>query len=286
MTPRPNATTIETLDLPERRLEDGQCPNCGQQLFKKPRKHLFSRNKPSETHWVPLSIPGYVARGQCQRCTDRETCVDPLESTSAVYEGPVNYCGERHGVGRLQWMNGDVYKGDFQRDLMHGQGTLEFSDGSEYVGQWSAGLMHGAGTRRYANGDMYVGDYVDGQRCGKGRFYFANGDLYVGSFDKDALEGRGRYYFANGRRFEGYFSKGRRHGPGKTQRQDGVMEVYNYDNDRRSGDGVRWSADRQSAWRLSGNGRPQSISLVDAVGLVFDIQQDKPIVDACTEHVV
>ena len=220
-----------------------------------------------------------------------------LPAGTAVYHGPYNDYGERHGEsGEMIWSNGDIYRGAFVSDFRQGHGTLSFAapagsvhqDGGEYVGDWHQNQMHGSGTRRYPNGDVYMGDYVDGVRQGQGRFYYANGDLYWGSWQSNQMHGPGRYYYASGQRFEGVFQHGKRTGKGKIQRTDGALEIFQYVNDQRVGQGVRWSADRSKAWRLwmpSNGGRTsqdnktatalqkQKMTVAEAVSLVYDIEQ-------------
>lgn len=210
----------------------------------------------------------------------------------AKYTGPVDELGRRHGQGKLKWSNGDVYEGNFVHGVRHGPGSLTFGGGGggEYVGDWEDNLMHGTGTRRFANGDLYTGPYVRGRRHGaNGRFYFANGDLYVGQWEEDMLHGTGRYYYHHGQRFEGDFVKGVRHGKGKLQRLDGSLDIYLYQANVRRGPGVRFSADRLSAWKLipatttNGNRdqtdihvKKKKITIAEAVSVVYEIEQTMP----------
>ena len=211
---------------------------------------------------------------------------------AAVYTGGYNSYGEKHGEGEMVWSNGDTYKGNFVNDVREGHGTLTFAppnptqtDGGEYVGDWVNNQMHGSGTRRYPNGDVYMGGYKNGKRCGEGRFYYANGDMFWGEWVDNHMHGPGRYYYASGQRFEGTFLHSKRNGAGKLQRTDGTLEVYQYINDSRVGQGVRWSSDRTKAWRLwtpstgrtgqSGCGstpEKRSISIAEAVGMVSEIE--------------
>ena len=64
------------------------------------------------------------------------------------------------------------------------------------------------------------------------------------------MTGFGRYHYHNGQAFEGFFWQGQRSGKGKYQLADGRMDVYLYENDKRVGEGVRWSANRKKAWKL------------------------------------
>jgi hypothetical protein len=246
-------------------------------------KHLSSSNGPDvgclppprDMHQRHLSVIGAVPVG------------------TAVYEGPFNDYGEKHGQGAMFWSNADVYQGSFVNDIREGHGTLTFgpsgvnqSDAGEYVGDWRNNQMHGSGTRRYPNGDVFMGQYEYGKRDGEGRFYYANGDLYWGNWYNNQMHGEGRYYYLSGQRFEGTFINSKRNGKGKLQRTDGTLDVFQYINDQRVGQGVRWSADRTKAWRLwtpmtgrtgqsSCGSVPEkrSISIAEAVSLVYEIEQ-------------
>jgi hypothetical protein len=202
----------------------------------------------------------------------------------------IYYMGETLGQGKIIWWNGDVYQGSFVNDTREGHGTLTFGspsgannqteDAGEYVGEWRQNQMHGSGTRRYPNGDVFMGDYENGKRQGQGRFYYANGDMYWGGWHNNQMHGEGRYYYASGQRFEGRFAYNKRTGKGKVQRTDGSLEIFQYVNDQRVGQGVRWSPSRAKAWRLW---KPltrrkwgpvleqKRISIADAVTVVYEI---------------
>jgi len=152
--------------------------------------------------------------------------------------------------------------------------------GSEYDGWWKYNKMDGHGTRRFPNGNLYVGNYSDGRRNGSGRHIFANGDQYVGIFKDDAMHGAGRYYFKNNESFEGTFNRGRKEGRGKYQWSDGTIDIIWYINDVRSGEGVRYSADRKKAWKLEGSKVKGKISLYEAHKMVESLGSDMAIADA------
>ena len=306
--PPPNNIMMQLGCLPCRRqpviecTEDDLCPGCHQQLY----KHESSGRR------VPLTIPQLVERGHCLKChqetgthasSDHEEeeeeffsvphsdlpsmNLPPMQehhshtpNTShipagqAVYHGPYNARGEKHGQGEMIWSNGDVYRGMFVHDQRHGPGTLTFQAGGEYVGEWSHNTMHGTGTRRFANGDVYMGAYVEGHRTGEGRFYYANGDLYVGMWRDNHMHGPGRYYYASGQRFEGTMQYSKRVGKGKLQKSDGTVEIFLYVNDARVGQGVRWNAARTKAWRLWKPHKTyerKRISAAEAVSLVYEM---------------
>ena len=263
---------------------------------------------PPQPRRLPLTIPGRVERGQCVACSETggtnmedvppppialppvtalaaASIVPSLSTTTtnaatAIYDGPLNEYGERHGEGIMTWSNGDRYVGTFFNGVRHGHGSLFFAGGvnGEYVGQWECNYMHGMGTRRFANGDVYVGMYVDGQRNGSnGRFYYANGDLYVGDWQNDQMTGKGRYYYSSGQRFEGRFVQGKRFGKGKLQRVDGSLDIFLYDQDQRVGTGIRWSVDRKRAWKLDRHGNvKKKLSIAEAVSAVYEMEALDP----------
>ena len=47
--------------------------------------------------------------------------------------------------GKLIFPNGDVYEGEFEKDLPHGEGKYFFSNGSVYEGEFAKGHLHGHG---------------------------------------------------------------------------------------------------------------------------------------------
>jgi hypothetical protein len=227
------------------------------------------------------------------RAVHRRPVTGAIPVGTAVYEGPYNDYGEKHGQGDMFWSNGDVFQESFVNNVREGHGTLTFgpsgvnkTDGGEHVGDWRNNHMHGSGTRRYPNGDVFMGQYEYGKRHGDGRFYYANGDLYWGNWCNNQMHREGRYYYLSGQRFEGIFISSKRNGKGKLQWTDGTFDVFQYINDQRVGQGVRWSADRSKAWRLwtPMTGRTgqsacgslpekRSISIAEAVSLVYEIEQ-------------
>lgn len=58
-----------------------------------------------------------------------------------------------------------------------------------------------------------------------------------------------------------------RNGRGKYQLTDGRVEIYRYVNDKRAGDGVRWSADRKKAWKMNDGKAVKRISTEEATAI-------------------
>lgn len=136
---------------------------------------------------------------------------------------------------------------------------------SVYEGERNAaGQREGRGTARYPTGNVYEGNWKAGKREGRGTERFANGNIYVGDFKADKQEGRGTNKYASGAVFDGEYKAGKKDGRGTYTFADGRAAVGRYVAGADVGEGCRWSADRETAWRLQ-NGQPvEEISLAEA----------------------
>jgi len=105
-----------------------------------------------------------------------------------VYEDPGTYTGQcqngrAHGVGTVDYDNGDRYEGEFQHGKRHGQGTLDWVSGSRYEGEFQHGKRHGQGTFFYAIvGFRYEGAWQHGKKHGQGTLFFKRGNRYEGEW--------------------------------------------------------------------------------------------------------
>ncbi|XP_048350155.1 radial spoke head 10 homolog B-like [Sphaerodactylus townsendi] len=134
---------------------------------------------------------------------------------SSWYEGQfVN--NVKSGWGLRCYKSGNVYKGDWERDMRHGHGTMSWlTTDQEYTGQWVNGLQHGQGIHtwylkrisgsQYPLRNQYVGDIVNGNRHGHGKFIFASGAVYDGEWVFNKKHGMGKLILKNGRQYEGEF---------------------------------------------------------------------------------
>ena len=62
-----------------------------------------------------------------------------------------------HGQGTFTWKNGNVYNGNWERDLMNGHGKYTYANGNIYEGQWLNGKKHGQGKMTYISGEKNSG---------------------------------------------------------------------------------------------------------------------------------
>jgi hypothetical protein len=67
--------------------------------------------------------------------------------------------GKKHGGGKHQYRNGDVYDGEWVEGQKHGQGkyTYHKQSSTEYEGDWKDDVKDGAGIMTFSNGDRYEG---------------------------------------------------------------------------------------------------------------------------------
>lgn len=49
--------------------------------------------------------------------------------------------GVRHGMGRFEYSNGNLFTGAWERDMKCGFGTLKWANGDEYTGEWKENKM-------------------------------------------------------------------------------------------------------------------------------------------------
>jgi hypothetical protein len=146
---------------------------------------------------------------QCMtRQFDKQTA---LEGTGYGVSGPNGECvgevkyegewvnGQKTGVGRMWWNNGDRYLGHWSADSKDGQGSMLWANGDSYHGGWSHDLRHGSKCEyNYSNGGRYVGEYVNDERHGAGAFHWPNGDVFRGVWANGGRSGQGELTLVNG----------------------------------------------------------------------------------------
>ncbi len=57
-----------------------------------------------------------------------------------------------HGKGKLVWVDGRSYDGEYEYDKKYGYGTFTWPDGRKYSGYWKDGKQHGRGEYYLASG--------------------------------------------------------------------------------------------------------------------------------------
>ena len=89
---------------------------------------------------------GVIQRGFCRI----------LYPNGEYYEGFVANEGIRHGSGMHFYANGDIYDGDFVKNLRVGKSRLLLADGSEFIGQFIDDEVDGHGILTDKAGNRYM----------------------------------------------------------------------------------------------------------------------------------
>lgn len=155
---------------------------------------------------------------------------------NGMYQGDI-VAGVRHGQGRMEFNNYDLYEGNWENGLMHGIGKYKFWDKSKdvfteaYQGEFYKGIRQGKGRMEYANHDVYFGTWQNDFRTGEGVCWFADGSMFHGIWKYDQMV-RGVFRTSSGERYDGEFKKGKYHGYGKLFFVDGSWFEGVFDNDK------------------------------------------------------
>lgn len=121
---------------------------------------------------------------------------------------------------RIEYPNGDVYEGMLLRGegsdyIRHGKGKMTYVDGSCYEGDWQRGVRQGSG-RLVADSAVYEGGFRDDLFNGQGELVQAkDGRVYRGGFRDGAFDGSGELRLDSGEAFKGQFRSGKKQGPGR-----------------------------------------------------------------------
>ena len=178
----------------------------------RPPEHMPSGNNSDRTNPAVQQPP--MTAQELAAANSSELPGGSILKDGGPYAGELSN-GMRHGRGKQQYPNGDVFTGCFQQDKRVGIGRLDLADnGGFYLGEWKDDERSGKGSLTYGNKDMYVGTWLKGMREGKGKLLWASGSWYDGQFKKDEMHGEGVMQFQNQDRYEGQFFEGKMHGKG------------------------------------------------------------------------
>ncbi|XP_028408080.1 radial spoke head 1 homolog [Dendronephthya gigantea] len=135
------------------------------------------------------------------------------------YVGERNEAGERHGVGKAQLKNGDIYDGSYKYGRRDGPGMYFFiANNAKYDGTYKEGERHGHGTMIYPDGSKYEGTWDHNKRQGYGIYHYANGDKYEGEWLNDQKHGQGVYDYRHAQtKFTGMWNMGKQEGMGTVE---------------------------------------------------------------------
>lgn len=152
-----------------------------------------------------------------------------------IYAGVVVGKGVRDGYGKMWFVDGLVYEGQWVANAMQGSGIMSYETGAVYDGEFDHNVRHGTGTLTYANSDVYSGGWAEDNKEGYGVFTFHSdgGSKYEGQWVAGVMDGQGTYTFADGCKYVGGYQDGRRHGKGIFVNEDGTEDAGEWSHGRR-----------------------------------------------------
>jgi hypothetical protein len=141
--------------------------------------------------------------------------------------------------GKYETLNGMyLYKGSWLNGKKHGYGK-ETTNEIEYTGQFIEDLKHGKGNINLKfQEEKYEGEFSNGEITGKGTYYWKNGNTYTGQFLKGKIHGKGLYKWNDGGEYEGSYEHGVKQGYGRYKMKDGSIYEGPFENGQPNGIGV------------------------------------------------
>lgn len=115
---------------------------------------------------------------------------------------------QAHGHGRVEYVSGDVYDGQFVSGQRCGTGKWSNHNGETYEGEWANNAYHGFGTLHSVQGEEYKGQFNQGKMEGQGRQQAPSGDVYEGEWKQDKFDGLGTLTLATGTATHGQWKAG------------------------------------------------------------------------------
>ena len=177
--------------------------------------------------------------------------IPTLTIDGGTFMGNAEELTKQQGFGEMHYKYGGVYVGQWCNGLRHGFGYYRFLDGSSCFSRWENGVKEGPGVMVHGNGDYYAGWLFNNKKQGTGVYIAKNGAVYEGDWKEDMKHGRGKTYLEDTCVYDGEFAEGQCQGVGITRRckKSKIDVVYILDG-MPYGDGIRWSADLDIAYRL------------------------------------
>lgn len=100
-----------------------------------------------------------------------------IEEHKIRYDGETNAEGKKHGKGKIIYLDGSMFDGNFVEDHKEGYGEY-FTKEVTYKGEWQNGLKNGKGTLYFPNGDRVSTTFKNDKKHGNGIYITADGKIY------------------------------------------------------------------------------------------------------------
>ncbi len=178
----------------------------------------------------------------------------------------------RQGYGKLTYLSGDIYEGNFFEDMRSGYGVYTFNPDnldeayySRAEGNWVNDSLNGQARLYYKDGTLiYSGNVIAGVENGLGTSFFEGG-TYVGEHKDGMPNGNGKMMYDDGEYYEGFVVDGVSNGPGKLYLSS-TNETFigNFQDDLLQGEGEYINGDE--GWRYNG---PFKDGLFNGIGEII-----------------
>jgi curved DNA-binding protein CbpA len=106
------------------------------------------------------------------------------EPTQPMYQGEQDKYGRPNGFGKMKYIDGDIYEGNFENGYRSGQGKMMYRNGNTYEGNFKDNLPNGSGKMMYRNGDFFAGIFDQSflPKSGNCKIQFNDGITYEGCY--------------------------------------------------------------------------------------------------------
>ena len=101
-----------------------------------------------------------------------------------IYEG--NFKNDNL-IGKIIYINPKeyFYEGDMLNNKRNGMGKILYINGDEYIGEWKNNKKEGNGTMLFNNNDIYIGKWNNDKIEGEGLYQFNDGNIINGNFNNE-----------------------------------------------------------------------------------------------------
>ena len=87
----------------------------------------------------------------------------------------------------MKFINGDIYEGDFNNNLIEGIGKFKYANGEIYEGDVKNAIKSGKGIMTMHNGDIYDGEFKDNKKNGFGELTYTSDNVFQMEYDNCAM---------------------------------------------------------------------------------------------------
>ena len=113
-----------------------------------------------------------------------------------------------NGFGEKKYPDSSRFVGNFEKGSKK-SGTYYYINGDVYKGGFEKNQRSGEAVYTHKNTEVFKGSFVNDKKA-YGSYYFLNGDVYTGTFENSKPDGFGTIVYKNGKKWEGNWEDGKR----------------------------------------------------------------------------